>query len=402
MSKKKPSRYQPPYDPEVLESRSGKSFSAGVNRARGRIDEKTISQVSKLVLLSGPPQERRNKRVLFPVGVIAMKRFVMFLLAGSWCAYAVPGSAQPQDTPVPPAASKPARVEVHYVDGSVVFMTLLEQNIEVLTDFGKLTVPQDQVQSIQFGHHVDKDIETKIQALIGQLADNNFQKRELALKELIQFGHAAYPALLASKNAKDQELALRVAEALKAIEQRVPAKLLNRKMEDVVYTAKFTIVGKVLTPGLRAKTEFFGELTVKPSQLLAIGTSKQTPAAPGTLTVDAAKWGSADNQWMPTGFHLRIGQPITLIATGTVDLVPPQAGKYLCGPYGWNNGGKAQPNVEGTLQGRIGANGPPFTIGEKHQGIADRDGELYLHIVPCIWGNASTGSFQVNIVVESK
>lgn len=330
-----------------------------------------------------------------------MQRHMMLVFVGSWCALTA-AMAQPQNSSGPPAAAKPARVEVHFTDGSVVFMTLLDQNIEVMTEFGKLSVPQDQVQSIQFGQHADKDVEAKVQALIAQLADDNFQKREVAMKELIQLGHAAYPALLSSKNAKDQELALRVAEALKLIEQRVPAKLLNRKAEDVIYTSKFTIVGKVLTPGLRAKTEFFGELTIKPSQLLAIGASKQAPAGPASVTVDAAKWGSAHNQWMPTGFHLRIGQAFTVTASGTVDLVPPQAGKYLCGPFGWNNAGKQQANVEGTLQGRIGANGPPFTIGEKHQGIADRDGELYLHIVPCIWGNASTGSFQVNIVVEQK
>src|SRR5438105_1702934 len=112
--------------------------------------------------------------------------------------------------------AKPATVEVHYVDGSLVYMTLLEQNIEITTAFGKLTVPQEQILSIEFGLHLEKETETKIQTLIEQLGDTNYQKREIAIKTLIKLGYQSYPALLRNQKHKDLEIAQRVKEAIKA------------------------------------------------------------------------------------------------------------------------------------------------------------------------------------------
>jgi hypothetical protein len=330
-----------------------------------------------------------------------MYRPLILTLTGCLCLVASSLHSQPGATPGGTGPARPAVVEVHYVNGSIVYMTLLEEKIEVMTAFGKLTVPPDQIDGIEFGFHVEKEVETKVQALIQQLADNAYAKRELAVQELIQLGHRAHPALLENLKHTDPEVAKRVEHLLQVIEQKTPAKLLNRKSEDVIYTTKFTIVGKILNPSIRAKAEFFGDLNVLPSQLIAIGAPK-TQAGPAQLTIDAAKYGSAHTQWMPTGIQIRSGQPLHITASGTVDLVPPQAGKYLCGPYGWQNGGKNNLNMEGTLQGRIGPNGPPFMIGEAYQGNADRDGELFLHIVPCVWNNPSTGTFQVKVTAGQK
>ncbi len=329
-----------------------------------------------------------------------MNRSFSILLAGILCLPLGAGSLCSQ----PPAAApggKPAIVEVHYTNGSIVFMTLADQNIEVQTAFGKLIVPHNQIEAIEFGQHLDKETQEKVHAFIQQLGDSNFQKRELAFKSLVQLGHQAYPALVEVQQSKDQEIAIRAQQAVKLIEQQLPAKLLHRKKDDVIYTKPFTIVGQIQNPTLTAHAEFFGDLNLKPAHLLAIGRPK-TSSVPMQLAIDSAKYGSATDQWLATGFQVQQGQTLTITATGTIDLVPPQAGKYMSGPWGWNNAGKSQMNVEGTLQGKIGPNGPVFTIGDSYQQVADHSGEVYLHIVPCIWGNASLGSFQVKIAVEQK
>jgi hypothetical protein len=323
-----------------------------------------------------------------------MKRYFWLALAGSLCLLVVPDPSPSQ--PKAAVQNAPATVEVHYVDGSLVHMKLLDEAIEIKTDYGKLTVPPAQIQSITFGQRVEPEIEAKVQALIQQLGDSDYQKRELALKSLIQFGHNAYPSLIRQQKNADQEVAKRIEKAIQSIEQQVPSKLLHRKDDDVIYTTKFTIVGKITTPTLRAHSQFFGEVTLKPAQLVAIGGQKQHAVA-DIIILDAAKYGSAHDKWLATGIHVRKGQSLTITASGIIDLVPPQAGKYMCGPYGWQNAGKTNVNQEGTLQGRIGMAGPAFLIGESYQGQADREGELYLHIVPCIWGNASTGTFQIKV-----
>ena len=87
---------------------------------------------------------------------------------------------------------------------------------------------------------------------------------------------------------------------------------------------------------------------------------------------------------------------ITSGASGQVDLWPQEPGGYLTTPKGFGN---VRPPAfsAGSLVGKIGENGTPFLIGEKHDGKANASGKLYLHIIPSHWGNASTGAYEVKV-----
>ena len=47
--------------------------------------------------------------------------------------------------------SPPCLVEVSFTNGSIVVMTLLQDNIEITTEYGKLVVPQKDIRQIEFG-----------------------------------------------------------------------------------------------------------------------------------------------------------------------------------------------------------------------------------------------------------
>jgi hypothetical protein len=296
--------------------------------------------------------------------------------------------------------------EVRFANGSTVFMTLLSDPIEIQTAFGKLTVPPRELRSIEFGVHLPEGAEEKIQILLKQLGSSNYRLRDGAVKELARLGPHAYPALQRVARDKEQpEAALRAAAAIKLIERRIPAKQLRLKDDDVIRTSRFTIVGRVLNPVIKARAEYFGEVGLKPYQLFAIRCLEG--AGDVEVTVDAARYGSGHSQWMDAGFMVDPQLDLLITASGQVDLWPQGPGQYMAGPGGMAGGGaRAQPGAvvaggvvvtPGMLVGRIGEDGTPFVIGDRYSGRPARVGKLYLHIGPSPWNNASTGNYRVKI-----
>jgi hypothetical protein len=324
-------------------------------------------------------------------------------------------------------AAAAADAEVRLVDGSSIRMAVLQQQIEVKTDYGTLTVPIQDVARIDFGVHLPDGLEAKIAKAIEQLGDENYKLRESALKDLIGWGPYAYAQVHRATKSNVPEVAKRADMALTKIRAAHAADKLRMRDEDVVVTAKFTLVGRITTPQLKARNETIGELNIDLAKLREIRWSR--PGVETEVVVDAAKHGSAPNQWMDSGFEVQSGSRLVVAAGGTVDLWPqggPNSG-YTAGPkgYGFDDGQRipgaqampvfpavpgAPPGMmppgaagavamarPGTLLGRIGENGEPFVIGDSYDGAPTRDGKLYLHIVPSPWNCGSTGSYTVKI-----
>jgi hypothetical protein len=320
----------------------------------------------------------------------------------------------------PPAKRSPAavkddadaqKVDVLFVNGSKVIMAVLEDKIEIATDYGKLSIPPRDIRFIEFGVHLSKDVEQKIEQALKRLGSDKYKERDQAMKELVSMGPQAYLALTKAAKGDNLEVNTRAKEALKAIAQRVPRKLLRLKEEDKIRTSKFTVVGRITTSTIKARAEFFGELPLKPGQLVSM--SWLSGAGENVVTIDAARHGSGPNQWLDSGITVEAGWGLRLKASGQVDLWPQQPGQYLCGPDGLAGAGGviiggrvgrpmlAGQNNGGALMGRIGDNGTPFHIGERKHLTSDQAGKLYLHIVPSPWNNASAGSYRVRIAAGS-
>jgi hypothetical protein len=320
---------------------------------------------------------------------------------------AVPGEPdKPKGPAGPPDAAEARAAEARFADGSIVRLTVVQDQIEVLTQFGKLSVPPRDVRRIEFGLHLPEEVERKIVDAVQRLSSASHRQRELAQRELVGLGPQAYLALQRASLGKDREAATRAEIALRQITQKVPARLLRLTEEDRVYTTKFTIIGRVVTPTIRARAEYFGELYLKPSQLVTLRLLQGNGES--ELEVDAVKYGSAPDQWMDTGITVEAQVGLRITAAGQVDLWPQQPGRYMAGPEGMQGGGAGgQRRVArggnvvsvggGTLIGRIGENGSPFVIGERFTQAPRRAGRLYFHIIPSPWGGPSTGAYQVRV-----
>lgn len=295
------------------------------------------------------------------------------------------------------ARADDAEVEARFHDGTVVRRVLLKESLEIVTRYGALTVPPADIRRVEFGLHVSDEAAKKIEQAVKKLGSEQFDEREAASKELIAFGARAVQALTEAAKSKDQEVARRAQTSLERIVETVPEEQLRLKPEDVVYAKDCVLTGRIKTPTLKAKTEYFGDLQFKLSDLRSI---HSTAVSKAEVTVDAAKFGNNLDKWVDSGFTVEADTGLVITAAGQVDLVPQQPGQFVSGPDGNPNAGQVgigQFAVSiGALMGRIGEKGEPFIIGSRFEGRVAQGGKLYLLIVPVVGGgNPASGSYKV-------
>ena len=82
-----------------------------------------------------------------------------------------------KETKPAPAAAHPEAftVEVRFADDSSVKAALQQKSIEVSTRYGKLTVPVDEIRSIEFGLRIPEEAAKKIDAAIARLASQELR-----------------------------------------------------------------------------------------------------------------------------------------------------------------------------------------------------------------------------------
>jgi hypothetical protein len=328
-----------------------------------------------------------------------------FIVSGGHAA----GDAQKDDT---------GEAEVLFANGSLVRLTLIQDKIDIETLYGKLSVPIKHVRRIEFGLHVPEGTDKKVEAAINQLSSGEYKERDAAVRTLVGLGAYAYPAVLKAAKSADPEVAKRATDAAARIRARLPAKELHPSPDDRVVTGKFTIVGRIVTPTILARTEYFGETRLSLPQLRHLRVL--TDAKETDVLIDATKYANA-NQWLETNVAVDHASVLSIAATGQVDLAPQQPGNYVCGPLGYGprakgggfaagggggfgkkGGGMLGPQiVSGTLLGRIGETGEVFIIGERFEATPPGEGKLFLHINPSQYDTSSSGMYQVRIGVKN-
>jgi hypothetical protein len=304
------------------------------------------------------------------------------------------GAAQ-SSTPTSPRSSQ---AEVRFGDGSIVRMTILQDDLEVQTKYGKLNIPLAEVRRIEFGLHVPPEMNQQINQSIKRLASEVYKERDVASKDLMQVGHFAYPSLQKASKSGDSEVAYRAAGLIKQISERVSPELLKLRDEDVIHTAEFTVIGKITSDSLKAHSPHFGEVSLKLSELRTMHMRQH--GGKQELIVDAGKHGSALDQWFDTGISVDTQQRLLITCDGQVDLWPQGPGQYLAAPKGYNTAGKGGQFMAGALVGKIGENGKAFFIGDRYEAAANEEGKLFLLIIPSPWNNASTGQYRVRIQTD--
>jgi uncharacterized membrane protein YgcG len=320
-----------------------------------------------------------------------------------------------KETPAARPAAYP--VEVRFADDSSVKAALQDKTVEITTRYGKLTVPVEEIRSIDLGMRVPPETAKRIQAAIGKLGSQVFAEREAASAELIELRELAYPALQQASHSNDAEVAKRAKEAIKTLGETVPSDKLHPPQHDTVVALDFTIIGHIESPTLKARTPYFGETTLKLAEVRSLRWGPQQ--SDSKLSVDAARYGAQTEAWLDTGIKLRAGAGLQVAATGTVDMRPSDPGNMVAGPDGRGGGRGGRGGFAGgggvggggrgfagrggslqspgTLVGRIGEYGRVFVIGSQFDGTSPEEGKLYLRILPSASGEESVGTYEVRV-----
>ena len=183
-------------------------------------------------------------------------------------------------------------------------------------------------------------------------------------------------------------------------------------VDDKIVTKSFTIVGRIQTPTVKAKTEYFGDIELGLAKMRTLR-SVGGPGLDMEFAIDASKYANA-GQWMDTGYHVDGRTAIHIAAKGFIDVWPQQGGQYLSSPNGFQatqrGGGVGMPFVGGRkvgmvnqqqhcgmLLGKIGEDGEVFVVGERYEGTPENEGKLMLHIGPSQWNCPSAGNYDIKV-----
>lgn len=302
----------------------------------------------------------------------------------------------------------PATFELRMLDDTVMKVVLLESSVSLVTRYGKLSIPASEVRRLEFGFRYPEGMESKINTAIADLGSPDFRTREDAEQRLAEIGHFAIPALRRALKSEDPEVVRRAQAVLKLLEGKMGDNKFEPRDYDVVETAEFTAKGKLELGMLKVRTKYFGDTTVKITDIKSFRSVGS--ASNSEFALDAAKYAKMNQaDWMETAIDVSSGQQLEVTASGKIDQWPQGPGQYMCEAGGMPGygagqvlpGGMARIGTPGQIVGKIGPNGTPFAIGASYKGKVGDSGKLYLRIGPSPWNCDCTGSYKVTVNVTS-
>jgi hypothetical protein len=295
------------------------------------------------------------------------------LLLATWPALADSEPAKKPQTTI--------EVVVRLHDGTTIRKAVIEDKLELVTKYGKLTVPVGDLRRIEFGLHLSEETAAQVARAIRNLGSDKFAEREMASKELVALGFRAYPALQKAAASNDKETAKRAGDAIDRIRATVSEDLLKLKNHDVIHTRDSVVGGKISNAVIKARTATLGELQFKVEDLQSLHSMARTETA---VAIEPAADGKL--MWLDTGVLVETDMDLVLRRSGLIEYVKTDQPIPLAANAKYS---------QGTLLGKIGDKGHNFVIGERFEGKAVHDGRLYLAVMPFL--AKATGKYQVDI-----
>ncbi len=311
-------------------------------------------------------------------------------------------------------------VRVTLRDGSSFTGKTMLGNISLVTDYGKLEIPLQNVTSLDLGISTDKSNETKIINLIKQLSNSDENMRKSAYEELSKMNAGAIGVISnfiysekyqpAEFNDYTPEGALNELKSANGIDETVSDK------DIVTIDGQFTMGGRYDFKKIDLKTDY-GMLSLPKEKIKHIDVL-YTPSADGDgsdrnfiLLGSKHISANANGGWLKTGIMLRQGQKINIMASGEISFASLSNNKYkpdgkVAGSaaadydYGEGEYGSSTYPTYGNVVYKIGESGTVTRAGAKYNGSAQSSGMLYLSVYETVYNASNTGSYSVKVSVK--
>jgi hypothetical protein len=310
-------------------------------------------------------------------------------------------------------AQKPAEVTVKLRDGSNVTGTTSLADINLVTDYGKLIIPVKSVNSIQVGIPADKAVSDKAVSFLKQLNNSSDDIKKGAYDELVKLGIKAIPAITNfTGDVKNQTEYTGDYTPDNALAEIKVANFVDDATSDkdvVSIDNQYTMGGTYEFSKLDVKTEY-GNLSIPKEKIKTIDISyiNESGTNDFSFKLIASKNISGNNNggWLKTGIMLKMGQKISITATGEVSLASLSNQKYH--PNGsatesasdYTSDATTYPTY-GNVVYKIGEQSTTtLRAGAKFNGTSASAGMLYLSIYETVFNAANTGSYSVKVILK--
>jgi hypothetical protein len=247
-------------------------------------------------------------------------------------------------------------------------------SLKLTTKEGELVIATENINKIKVGLHAPKEEAEKINKALAGLSSNDYKTREGSSKELLKLYRYSYLPIIELVS-KDKEVLERVKLLVESIKGEKDLRFLPDKSDDVVELSNGAIyIGRLQTEEFKLNTEEFGVVTSHLSNIKELHFVNN--GRKNIIMLDASKYSI---QWYDTGID--INGFVQISASGSIDIWPEDAGKFMAGPCGSAHPGHSEKSA-GTLIGYIGnanvAGQTIFDIGEYYQSNTDKKGRLYI------------------------
>ncbi|HXY36582.1 MAG TPA: LCCL domain-containing protein [Planctomycetaceae bacterium] len=175
----------------------------------------------------------------------------------------------PADTPMD---LKPGEIAMlaNFRDGGSLRMKLRAKTIPIVTAYGKLEIPAEDVQAIEFAPRVSEEDAKKVKEAIGRLSSAKPEDRNAAAPELFNLKEKAFIALVRASRSKDKDLAKRANELVDDLRELVPPALLEAPVQDTLETEDSRFAGDIPLTSVEATSLQFGNVELKLADLKSV------------------------------------------------------------------------------------------------------------------------------------
>ena len=231
-------------------------------------------------------------------GVSVITLLAMFACRSFFSAVAWSQPLDVQPSSKPPTTEKPSSVwEVRCLDDSTLRLTLLDEQIELATPFGKLLIPATEIRRIEFGWRNPPEVTKRIEAAVANLGMPISSCEKKPACNWQSSANERIPRCSKPPNTKIWKF--RTAEdLLQRLRDECPAERLELRPFDVIHTEHSKIAGRIASAALKVKTAQFGEQQLKLTDLRSLRTPNDVEADPANVLPDP---GTLSRQEFPIG-----------------------------------------------------------------------------------------------------
>lgn len=306
------------------------------------------------------------------------------------------------------AQSEVIQLSVHLKNDDILTGTSEMRTIYFQTDFGDLSFPVDEVNSIEVGLKDSRFDKGNLLSLLSKIDNGGSKEKESAFDEVIKMDEGAIPFIKAYLNSSkglssnDADISIQTLYEVMLAKYKVSR---NYSLNDIItYKNEFRVEGLFDFTEITLDTDY-GRIKIARNDIARIDVKivSQGMNNKNTFKLFASQniSGNKEEGWLNTGILVKKGEKISINSSGQIILASLSGNTYS--PDGGVNGSvgaeSSKPSY-GQVVFKIGQSGVETKAGDNYTAYAAQTGIIYLAIYESVFNSANSGYYTTNVKVN--